>query len=113
MKISTKLEDNIEEDGNFWVWKYRVVLILEEHDLEDHVNGVVVDWEGDEEKNNHKNNLVKAKRTIANSIKDQLIQHVSSMKNPKEMLDALTNLYKGKNINRKMTLRAQFKGVKM
>ena len=29
------------------------------------------------------------------------------------MFDALTNLYEGKNINRKMTLRTQLKGVKM
>ena len=57
--------------------------------------------------------MVKAKRIIANSIKDHFIPHVSSMKTPKEMFDALTRLYEGKNNNRKMTLRTQLKSVKM
>ena len=35
------------------------------------------------------------------------------MKKPKEMLYVMTNLYEGKNINMKMTLRTQLKDVKM
>jgi hypothetical protein len=67
----------------------------------------------DEAKAKYKKNLVKAKRIIADSIKDHLIPHVSSFKIPKHMLDALSRLYEGKNINRKMTLRTQLKNVKM
>ena len=52
-----------------------------------------------------------AKSIIADSIKDHLIPHVSSLKTPKEMFDALTKLFEGKNINQKMTLRNQFKNV--
>ena len=58
-------------------------------------------------------NLVKAKRIIANSIRDHLIPHVSSLKTPKEVFDALPTLFKGKNINRKMTLRNQLNNVKI
>ena len=54
-----------------------------------------------------------AKRIIADSIKDQLIPHVSSLKTPKEMFDALTKLFEGKNINRKMNQRNQLKNVKI
>ena len=57
--------------------------------------------------------MVKAKRIIADSIKDHLIPHVSSLKTPKEMFDSLTKLFKGKNINQKMTLRNQLKNVKI
>ena len=32
---------------------------------------------------------------------------------PKEMYDALSRMYEGRNINRKMNLRAQIKGTKM
>ena len=67
--------------------------------------------EGDEAKALHKKNLVKAKRIIADSIKDHLIPHVSSLKTPKEMFDSLTKLFEGKNINRKLTLRNQLKNV--
>ena len=105
MTNNTKLEDKLEGVENFRAWKYRVLLILEEQHLEDYVKGEVAELEGDEDKSQHKKNLVKAKRIIADSIKDHLIPHVSSLKTPKEMFDALTNLYEGKNINRKMTLR--------
>ena len=56
--------------------------------------------------------MVKAKRIIGYSIKDHLIPHVSSLKTQKEMLDSLTKLFEGKNINRKMTLRNQLKNIK-
>src|SRR5712692_4477098 len=61
----------------------------------------------------HKKKLVMAKRIIADSIKDHIIPQVSSLKTPKSMLDALTKLFEGKNINRKMTLRNQLKNVKI
>jgi dsDNA-specific endonuclease/ATPase MutS2 len=38
---------------------------------------------------------------------------VDSKKNPKEMFDALTRLYEGRNINRKMNLRNQLKSTRM
>ena len=55
--------------------------------------------------------MAKAKRIIADSIKDHLIPHVSSFKTPKEVYDALRKMFKGKNINEKMTLRNQLKNV--
>ena len=52
-------------------------------------------------------------RIIVYSIKDHLIPQVSSKKKPKQMYDALSRMYEGKNINIKMNLRAQLKGTKM
>ena len=89
-----------------------MLLILEEHDLESYAKGEVAELEGDEDTTKHKN-LVKAKRIIVESIKDHLISHVFYLKTPKEMFDALTKLFEGKNINQKMTLRTQLKNVKM
>ena len=57
--------------------------------------------------------MVKAKRIIADSIKDHLIHHVSSLKAVKELFDALTNLFEGNNINQTMTLRNQLKNGKI
>ena len=57
--------------------------------------------------------MVMSKRIISNSIKDHLIPWVSSLKTPKAMFDAITKLFEGKNINRKMTLRNQLKNVKI
>jgi hypothetical protein len=57
--------------------------------------------------------MIKAKRIIANSIKDNLIPQVSSKYTPIDIFNALTRMYEGKNINRKMNLRTQLKNTKM
>ena len=81
--------------------------------MDSYINEEVPVPEGDEAKALHKNKLVMDKRIIADSIKDHLIPQVSSLKTPKAMFDALTKLFQGKNINRKMTLRNQLKNVKI
>ena len=81
--------------------------------MDTYISGEVPVLERDEAKAFHKKNLVKAKRIIADSIKDHLIPHVSSLKTPKEMFDSLTKPFEGKNINRKMTLKNQLKNVKV
>ena len=113
MTNNTKLDEKLEGAKNFRAWKYRVMLILEEHDLEGYIKEEVKETEGDEAKAKHKKDMIKAKRFIADSMKDHLIPQVSSKNTPKEMFDALTSLFEGKNINRRMTLRNQLKGVKI
>ena len=113
MTISTKLDEKLEGVDNFRAWKYRVMLIFEENDLEGFIEEDILEPEEDEAKAKHKKSLIKERRIIADSIKDHLIPHVSSLKTPKQMFDALSRLYEGKNINRKMTLRTQLKNVKM
>ena len=68
--------------------------------------------EEDEEKEKYKKYMIRAKRIIADSIKDHLIPQVSSKETPKEMFDALTRMYEGRNINWKMNLRSQLKSTK-
>ena len=113
MTNNTKLDDKFEGVENFRAWKYRVLFILEEHELENYIKEEVVEPEEDEYKVRHKKSMIKANRIIAKSIKDHLIPHVSSLKTPKEMFDALAKLFEGKNITQKMTLRTQLKNVKM
>src|SRR6266849_4507791 len=113
MSHHTKLDENLEGVDNFRAWKYRISLVLKENELDSYINEEVPVPEGDEAKALHKNKLVMAKRIIADSIKDHLIPQVSSLKTPKSMFDALTKLFEGKNINRKMTLRNQLKNVKI
>ena len=113
MTISTKLDEKLEGADNFRAWKYRVMLILEENDLEGFIEADILEPKGEEAKSKRKKSLVKAKRIIIDSIKDRLIPHVSSLNTPKQMFYALSLLYEGKNINRKMTLRTQHKNVKI
>jgi hypothetical protein len=89
------------------------MLIIEENDLVSFIEKDIEEPEGDEAKAKYKKDLIKAKRIIADSIKNHLIPHVSALKTPKQMMDALSHLFEGKSINRKMTLRTQLKNVKM
>jgi hypothetical protein len=56
---------------------------------------------------------VRAKRIMADSIKDHLIHHISSLSSPKQMIDTLTRMFEGSNINRRMTMRSQLNNVKI
>ena len=89
----TQLNDKLGGDDNFRAWKYRISLILEENYLDQYISKEVPEPEGDEAKAIHKNNLVKDKRIIAYSIKDHLNAHVSFLKTPKEVFDALMKLF--------------------
>ena len=73
--------------------------------MDQYISGEVLEPEGDEAKATHKKNLVKDKRIIADSIKDHLIPHVSSFKTSMEVYGALTKMFEGNYINRKMNLR--------
>ena len=113
MKKSTKLDENIGGVEKFRAWKYRIMLILEENDLEVFIKEEVAEPEEDEAKAKYKKDMIKAKRIIDDSIKDNLNHQVSSRRTPKEMFDSLSGLFEGININRKMALRNQviFVGV--
>ena len=60
----------------------------------------------------HKKKLVKANKIIVDSVTDELLPQVSSLKTLK-MFDSFTKLFEGKNIYRNMTLRKQLKNVKI
>ena len=105
MAPSTKLEDNMEGIKNLQAWKYKIGFILQENDLNKYIKDEFAEPEEDEAKEKHKQDLIKATRIIADSIKDHLIPQVSSKKEPKQMSDALSRMYEGKNINGKMNLR--------
>ena len=77
MSASTKLVDKLEDVENFRAWKYRIGLILEENDLARFVKEVS---EPDDaaDKTKHQKDTIRAKRIIADSIKDHLIPQVPS-----------------------------------
>ena len=99
MSHHTKLDEKLEGADNFWAWKYRISLVLEENELDSYISEEVPVPKGDEAKALHKKKLVMDKKIIVDSIKDHLIPHVSSLKTPKAMFDSLTKLFEGKNIN--------------
>ena len=67
MSHHTKLDENIEGAENFWAWKYRISLVLEENELDYYINEEAPGPEGDEAKALHKKKLVMEKRIIADT----------------------------------------------
>jgi hypothetical protein len=76
MMSSTKLDEKLEGPDNFRAWKYKISLVLEENDLLDYVMEEVVESEEEATKGKYKKNPIRAKRIIADSIKEHLIPHV-------------------------------------
>jgi hypothetical protein len=99
MTIGTKLDENLEGADDFRAWKYIVILILEENYLVIFVEQYIEEPEGDEAKAKYNKDLIKEERIISDSIKNHLIPHVSTLRNPKKMMDSLSHLFEGKNIN--------------
>ena len=108
-----RVEDRLDGADNFKSWKHKVLLILEENELLDHIKQMLPKPEEEDAKENFIKKEVKAKRILTDSIKDHLIPNVSKLKTPKEMFDALTRLYESKNTNWKLTLRHQLRNVTM
>ena len=99
MTHHTQIEYKLGGDEKFRAWKYKISLILEKNHLDQYIRKEVPEPEGDEDKAIHKKNMVKPKKVIVDSIQDHLIPHVSSLKTPKEVFNALIKIFKGKNIN--------------
>jgi hypothetical protein len=83
MSGSTKLVDKLEGVENLCAWNYRIGLILEENDLAIFVKEEVLELADAADKEKHQKDTIRAKRIIADSIKDHLIPQVSSKKTPK------------------------------
>ena len=73
MKNNNKLHEKIEGSEKFIAWKYIIIIILKEHDLDGFIKEHVKELEGEEEKAKHKKDMIKVKRVIDNSINDQFI----------------------------------------
>ena len=81
--LSHQLDDKLGEVDKFQAWKYRISLVLEGNELNTYISREVPVPEGDDAKALHKKNLVKAKKVIVDSIMDDLVSQVSSLKTPK------------------------------
>jgi hypothetical protein len=83
MSASMNLADKLEGVEKFHAWNYRIELILEENDLARFIKEEVPGPDYVAEKAKHLKDTIRAKRIIADPIKDHLIPYVSSKKTSK------------------------------
>ena len=112
MTKNTKLDEKLEGAEKFRAWKYRIMLILQENELDKFVKEEVTKQEEYEAKSKHKKDTITAKRIIDDSIKNNLIPQVTLRETPKEMFDAFSIQFEGRNNNMNMTLRNHLKSLR-
>jgi hypothetical protein len=115
MATGLRVEDRLDGAANFSSWKARIVLLFQENELWDIVEGTtatpVVAIPTDPTAFTKKD--IKAKRILFDAVKDHIIPHVSSKTYVHEMWTALKNLFQNSNENRKMVLGEKLKSIKM
>ena len=77
MVNSLRLEDKLEGANNFRSWRTRILFVLEENEIQNHVKTEITEPEGEEKKTKYRKNEGKAKRILIDLVKDHLIPHIS------------------------------------
>ena len=110
---SVKAEDRFVGAANFNAWKYRIVNILEENDLEDFISREIEEPTTNTARASYKRKQTKAKRIIFYSIKDNMTPIIGHLRTAKDCFDALKNLYEKKTPTHKRILKKQLRTLKM
>ena len=112
-KLAVKAEDRLVGAENFTAWKYRIMSLFAEHDLEDFVTGEVEEPTTATARASFKRKQAKARNIIFNSVKDNLVPIIGPLSTPKECYDALADLYEKKVHTHKRILKKQLHTLKM
>jgi hypothetical protein len=108
-----KVEDRLVGVANFNAWKYRIINILEENDLEDFISREIEEPTTNTVRAAYKRKQTKDKRIIFYYIKDNMMPIISHLRTAKDCFDALENLYEKKTPTQKRILKKQLRTLKM
>ena len=106
-------QDRLEGLSNFSVWKARILIVLEAYSLRYHAKQTLATPTDADLLRKHREAAGHAKRLIMDNIKDHIVPHVAEKKKTNEMWKALTSLYEGKSVQRRMLLEAQMRSFMM
>ena len=87
--ISVKVEDRLEGDTKFNVWKLRITNILQEHDLEQYLTTMVEEAMNNVGRVAFRKSQTKAKQIIFDSVKDSIKPTMTSLMTAKDCMDTL------------------------
>lgn len=97
-------QDRLDGASNYVIWKTKILVVLEEYDLEAYVKSVVDVPVDNDQKKKYKAKQGKAKRLILNGVRDHVVSHLQGKDTTREMREALSSLYEGSSKERKMYL---------
>jgi hypothetical protein len=113
MMNKTFMEDRLDGSSNFSSWKSRLQVSLEDENLLWVIQKDLPETTIDEEKEERKEDDVKARKIIIYSVRDHLMPHIANMKTTYEMYEALKNMFESINTLRALTLKCQLQSIKM
>jgi hypothetical protein len=113
MRNRTLVEDRLDGSSNFSSWKSRLQITLEEDDLLSVIQKTIPETAIDEEKEEWKEDDIKARKIIIYSVRDHLLPRIANLKTAYEMYEALKNMFESNNTLRALTLKNQLQHIKM
>jgi hypothetical protein len=113
MVFSLRVEDMLDGATNFRSWKTKILLILDENEIQNDVKENVSELEIAKVNARHKKNEAKAKRILIYSIKYHFIIYIEESKISKGMFDSLVGLFESKNTRNKLSLRNKLHCIMM
>ena len=99
--------DRLDSVSNFVIWKAKILIVLKEYGIKDHVKNVLVVPTNVNALNKFNENRARAQRLIMDGVKDQVVPHIFKKRTTHDMLKYLTTLYQGSFVQRKMLLENQ------
>ena len=88
-------QDKLDKASNQVIWKTKILVVLEEYDLEAYVKSVVVVPTDNDQKKKYKAKQGKEKRIILEGVQDNVVSHLQCKDTAEEMWEALSSLYEG------------------
>ena len=99
------MEDRLDGVSNYGSWKHRVLLTLEEKDVEDFALKEVPFPDDATQQTTWRKSDVKARKILMDSVKNHLVSHMAKAETVKEMFDSLKKLFERDSTNRSIALR--------
>lgn len=97
-------QDKLDGASNFVIWKARILVFLDKHRIKDYALKVVVVLVDADPLKKYEEAQAIAKCMILHGVKDHVLPHISEKETSREMWEALTTLYQGTSVQRKMLL---------
>ena len=106
-------QDKLDDVSNFVIWRVRILSVLDEYDIKDHVMSVLAVTVDPNPLKKFKENQAQTKRLIMDGVKDHVVPHIADKNTTNYMWTALEVMYQGSSVQRKILLENQMRLFQM
>ena len=108
-----RIEDRLDGASNFSSWKTRLLIILREMELENHIETNLPMPENESKKATWTRHNNKAMKIIIDWIKDHTLPSIANLKTAFDMFSTIQNTFEINNTSRLLTLKQDLLYIKM